>query len=39
MNETKTYTAPELEITSFDAEDVIVTSGLSDNETPFAPIH
>ncbi len=32
----QTYQTPEMEITRFDAEDIIRTSGLDENETPIA---
>lgn len=34
-SEKKKYVTPEAEITEFDAEDIIVTSG---NELPFEPV-
>lgn len=35
MENEKSYVTPEVEITEFDAEDIIATSG---NETPFEPV-
>lgn len=32
------YETPEMNITMFDTEDVITTSGLDDNELPIVPV-